>query len=136
MERQQFLERVQFLRREEKSIRAIAAELGVHPSRVQRALKVSGRMLGEESAAASANRYSLLGPEGRPFVGRQREMVELKEALDGAVLGQGHIAMLHGEPGIGKTRTAKELASHAQRNGAQVLWGWCYEEEGAPPYWP
>ncbi len=44
--------------------------------------------------------------------------------------------MLAGEPGIGKTRTAQELASHAETLGAQVLWGRCYEEDGAPPYWP
>ena len=44
--------------------------------------------------------------------------------------------MLAGEPGIGKTRTTQELASYAETRGAQVLWGWCYEEEGAPPYWP
>ena len=41
-----------------------------------------------------------------------------------------------GEPGIGKTSTAKELASHAENLGVQVLWGRCYEEEGTPPYWP
>ena len=44
--------------------------------------------------------------------------------------------MLVGEPGIGKTRTAQELATYAERRGAQVLWGRCYEGEGAPPYWP
>ena len=44
--------------------------------------------------------------------------------------------MLVGEPGIGKTRTAQELSDEAVTRGAQVLWGWSYEEEGAPPYWP
>ena len=44
--------------------------------------------------------------------------------------------MLVGEPGIGKTRTAQQLASLAEHRGAQVLWGRCYEEEGSPPYWP
>ena len=44
--------------------------------------------------------------------------------------------MLAGEPGIGKTRIAQEFVSHAESSGAQVLWGWCYEREGAPPYWP
>lgn len=41
-----------------------------------------------------------------------------------------------GEPGIGKTRIAQELTSRAQTLGARVLWGWCYEREGAPSYWP
>ncbi len=44
--------------------------------------------------AASANLDLLPGPEGLPFVGSQREMDEFKEALSGALLGQGHIAML------------------------------------------
>jgi predicted ATPase len=70
------------------------------------------------------------------FVGRQREMDELKAALEEALSGHGQLVMLVGEPGIGKTRTAQELAARAETRGAQVLWGWCYEEEGAPPYWP
>jgi DNA-binding CsgD family transcriptional regulator len=44
--------------------------------------------------------------------------------------------MLVGGPGIGKTRTAEELASVARPRGAQVLWGRCLEERGAPTYWP
>src|ERR687896_984570 len=73
---------------------------------------------------------------GGAFVGRQREMGKLKGALEDALSGQGQLLMLVGEPGIGKTRTAQELAAHAETQGAQVLWGWCYEEEGAPPFWP
>ncbi len=70
------------------------------------------------------------------FVGRRQELAELKLALEDAMSGQGRLVMLAGEPGIGKTRTTQELATYAETRGAQVLWGWCYEEEGAPPYWP
>jgi DNA-binding CsgD family transcriptional regulator len=73
---------------------------------------------------------------GGAFVGRQREMAELKAALEEALSGQGRLFMLAGEPGIGKTRTAQELAAYAESRGTRVLWGWCYEEAGAPPYWP
>lgn len=80
------------------------------------------------------------GPDGQRsgdvFVGRQREMDELTNALEGTISGQGQLAMLAGEPGIGKTRTATELANRARSQGANVMWGWCYEGEGAPPYWP
>ena len=75
-------------------------------------------------------------PIGSVFVGRQRELAELTAALDDALSGQGRLVMLVGEPGIGKTRTAQELASYAENRGAKVFWGRCYEEEGAPPYWP
>ena len=74
--------------------------------------------------------------KGSVFVGREREMAELKAALEDAVSGQGRLVMLVGEPGIGKTRTAQELAGYAETLGVQVLWGRCYEEEGTPPYWP
>ncbi len=66
------------------------------------------------------------------FVGRQHEVDQLRVALEEALSGQGRLVMLAGEPGIGKTRTAQELATYAQAQGAQVLWGRCYEEEGAP----
>ncbi len=72
----------------------------------------------------------------RDFVGRQHEMGELVFALDRAIAGRGRLVMLAGEPGIGKTRTAQELAAIAEQRGAQVWWGHCYEGEGAPPYWP
>ena len=70
------------------------------------------------------------------FVGREREMADLKVALEDAMAGRGRLVMLVGEPGIGKTRTAQELTSLAERRGALVLWGRIREEPGAPPYWP
>ena len=73
---------------------------------------------------------------GGVFVGRQREMGELKAALEEALSGSGQLVMLVGEPGIGKTRTAQELTTYARMRGAQVLSGRCYEEQGVPPYWP
>ncbi|MFQ6029417.1 MAG: AAA family ATPase [Dehalococcoidia bacterium] len=70
------------------------------------------------------------------FVGRDREMKELREILQESVSSQGRLVMLLGEPGIGKTRTSQELADHAEELGVQVHWGRCYDGEGAPPYWP
>ena len=73
---------------------------------------------------------------GGVFVGRLREMDDLQAALEDALSGRGRLVALSGEPGIGKTRTAQELVSLAEDRGAKVLWGWCYEHRGAPPYWP
>ena len=70
------------------------------------------------------------------YVGRGVEMAQLEATLAEALAGQGRLVMLAGEPGIGKTRTAQELTTLAETGGAMVLWGWCYEEEGSPPYWP
>ncbi len=70
------------------------------------------------------------------FVGRQREMAGLRTVLDDAISGQGRLVMLTGEPGIGKTRVAQELAGAAESQGMRVFWGRCYEGLGAPPFWP
>jgi predicted ATPase/DNA-binding NarL/FixJ family response regulator len=73
---------------------------------------------------------------GDVFVGRERELAALGTALDEALDGAGRIVMLSGEPGIGKTRTAQVLARYAESRDVRVLWGRCYEEPGAPPFWP
>ena len=65
------------------------------------------------------------------FVGRPLEMDELVGALEDARRGRGRLVMLAGEPGIGKTRTAQELASIVEHRGYQVLWGRCYEAESS-----
>jgi class 3 adenylate cyclase len=70
------------------------------------------------------------------FAGRERETKELRGALEAILSGRGRLVMLAGEMGIGKTRMAAELATYASLRGAQVLWGRCYEGEGAPAYWP
>jgi len=79
-------------------------------------------------------------PEARtdlsPFVGRAEELRLLRRALDDAVAGHGRLALLVGEPGIGKTRTADELAAAAAGRGATVVWGRCWESAGAPAFWP
>jgi len=70
------------------------------------------------------------------FVGRQRELEALCIALDTACAGHVRLALLAGEPGIGKTRTALQLTAEASKQDAVIAWGRCHEEAGAPPYRP
>ena len=70
------------------------------------------------------------------LIGRQQELAVLSGALEDTLSGKGRVVMLAGEPGIGKTRLAHELTALAEARGASVLWGWCHEHRGAPPYWP
>ena len=63
------------------------------------------------------------GQTDRTFVGRQRAMDGLRAALEDSIAGHGRLAMMVGEPGIGKTRTAEELAAYAETQGVQILWG-------------
>ncbi len=46
---------------------------------------------------------------GNPFVGREDELDQLIAAWEETRSGHGRLAMLAGEPGIGKTRLAQEL---------------------------
>ncbi len=70
------------------------------------------------------------------FVGREQELHQLRAALDDAFAGRGRLILLVGEAGIGKTRTADELAVIGRRRDAVVLVGRCYEGDGAPAFWP
>lgn len=73
---------------------------------------------------------------GDQIAGRQRELRILTAALGAAGVGDGRIVLLSGEPGIGKTRLAQEVAGQALAAGHAVAWGRCMEAEGAPAYWP
>ncbi len=76
------------------------------------------------------------GRQASVFVGRARAMETLRGGLEDALAGRGRLLLLVGEPGIGKTRTADELAATAAQRGARVLTGRCYEGDGAPAFWP
>ncbi|HKR98831.1 MAG TPA: AAA family ATPase, partial [Candidatus Dormibacteraeota bacterium] len=70
------------------------------------------------------------------FVGREPELTYGLNALDDAVAGSSRLLLLAGEPGIGKSRLADELAQRARRRDVRVAWGRCWEAGGAPAYWP
>ncbi|GAB3441724.1 hypothetical protein GCM10027517_18070 [Phycicoccus ginsengisoli] len=71
-----------------------------------------------------------------PLVGRSEQLAELVAALDRADSGTPTLAALVGEPGIGKSRLAAELAAVAVERGVTVLLGRCSQDDGAPPLWP
>ena len=71
-----------------------------------------------------------------PFLGREAEIAALSSDLDAAESGRGGLALIGGEPGIGKSRLADELAGRARDGGFLVLWGRAWEDAGAPAYWP
>lgn len=71
-----------------------------------------------------------------PFVGRQRELGRLEQVLGEAASGAGRVVLLSGEPGMGKTRLATELARRAEEAGWLTLAGHAYETSSMPPYLP
>ena len=76
------------------------------------------------------------GPVPGGLVGRGRELVLLEGWLDRARAGVGRLVLCAGEPGIGKTRLAQELADRARADAVPVAWGACTEAEDAPALWP
>jgi len=70
------------------------------------------------------------------LVGRDRELAALADYLEDAQQRRPSIVLCRGEPGIGKTRLAEELAALAGSRDVPVVWGVAVDSEGAPPYWP
>jgi DNA-binding SARP family transcriptional activator len=89
----------------------------------------------DSPAAPSASVAAVTLPPW-PLVGRDRQLVTLVEAWARAESGVPAFAALTGEPGIGKSRLAAELAGHVVARGGRVLVGRCSQDDGAPALWP
>ena len=66
------------------------------------------------------------------FVGRQRELEVLEAQLADARAGRPSLALVIGEPGIGKTRTVQTFSASARAGGVLVLWATCFEDDPRP----
>ncbi len=73
------------------------------------------------------------------LAGRDEELAALRGLVDQVVAGSGSspaFVALTGEPGIGKSRLAIELATYADECGVAIAWGRCSQDDGAPALWP
>ncbi len=73
--------------------------------------------------------------ESGPFVGRTEALTRLRARWDKAADDARQMVLLSGDPGIGKTRLAAELAREAHAAGATVLYG-RNDAESLIPYQP
>lgn len=124
-----------------QNVTALRKVLGDHRSEARMIQTVHGRgyrFVAEvaERRAEAADPPTASSPMTAPFIGRERVMGELHGLLEESIAGHGRFALITGEAGIGKTRTAEQLATIARERGARVLIGRCHEGEGTPPYWP
>lgn len=69
------------------------------------------------------------------LVGRERELVLLRQRVDAALRGEGSLVFVTGEAGIGKTRLAWEIRAYARGRGILWLEGH-YAKEGSIPSQP
>ncbi len=91
--------------------------------------------------AGTIDRDKALGEDAAPvadspFVGRDRELNQLNEAWNTARKGGVHLLLVTGEPGIGKSRLAKELGRRVRTGGHVVASARAYEAAGRLPWGP
>ncbi len=112
-------------------VTTLQRELGVEPSASTRAaydalLPAATGAEGEETERASFGRPSL--------VGRAKERALLTTMWRATEKGSAHVALVTGEPGIGKTRLIEELRSWCAHAGAVTVEARAYRAEGAIAY--
>jgi hypothetical protein len=71
-------------------------------------------------------------PPDPRLLGRDQEIARLCRAADTAKAGRFTLALLSGEPGIGKSALAGAIAHRLADDGWTVAWGNCPEREGSP----
>jgi predicted ATPase/phosphoribosyl 1,2-cyclic phosphodiesterase/anti-anti-sigma regulatory factor len=71
-------------------------------------------------------------PRSQLLVGREKQVQTLRTCWEEAAAGHGQLAFITGEPGIGKTRLAQQVA--AQSHPPVLLVGHCEDSEGQPAY--
>lgn len=122
-------------------------ELGVVPEAETEALR---RRISAEPGTPAAGTTESAAAKAKPplpfplrlpasslgLVGRGRELGALLRAWESACEGAGGLAVIAGEPGIGKSRLAAEFASRAAASGAIVLAARCPDLNDPPPYGP
>ena len=120
-----------------RSRERLVDELAIEPGPELRSL--ASRVLNQDPSlvwtAPSATASEVIAPTGA-FVGRKRELAELRRGLDDIQRGHGSLFLISGEPGIGKTALTDQLAAGVAERDARVLSGRCWESGGAPAYWP
>ncbi|MCA1845486.1 MAG: AAA family ATPase, partial [Actinobacteria bacterium] len=95
----------------------------------------TSRVLWEPQREAGLALPLRLGTDRVAFVGRSAEREVLEQAWKRAREGVRQLVLIAGEPGVGKTRLATEVALSAHGNGAAILLGVC-DEDLAVPYQP
>ncbi len=69
------------------------------------------------------------------LVGREKELEELQDFLNTAIMGKGQTVFVSGEAGVGKTRLINEFLDVAKKQAVVILTGWCLSN-AAVPYFP
>jgi DNA-binding winged helix-turn-helix (wHTH) protein len=71
-------------------------------------------------------------PQPPAFVGRTRELAWLSERLADAANGRPRVALVVGEPGVGKSRLVEQMQHEPACQGFEVVTGRCHVEPSIP----
>ncbi|HEV8043236.1 MAG TPA: AAA family ATPase [Bryobacteraceae bacterium] len=132
------------LRAYHQCMRTLRREIGVEPGAetqelFERILKAesgaSGGQGARSPATGAAKPVSQL-QKVRALVGRTTEWQQLASAWQSAVESGPRVAVISGEPGIGKTRLADELYQSCVRQGHAAARSRCYAGQGQVAYAP
>jgi len=137
-------DRASALRAYHQCWRVLRREMGLEPDATTKALferilkgdGVGPRESTSESAASAATKPFSHLQKVRAIVGRAMEWDQLTQSWQTAVEGNPQVAVISGEPGIGKTRLAEELYQACLRQGHGAARARCYGGQGQAAYAP
>ncbi len=90
---------------------------------------------GEHSVTGATHQHTI-GSSPDRIVDRDNQLDLLRALLSSAAAGQGQVALVSGDAGIGKTTIVRRCMSDAAELGFQVASGHCYDLEATSPYGP
>ncbi|HVY93760.1 MAG TPA: AAA family ATPase [Bryobacteraceae bacterium] len=129
-------DRASALRAWHQCMRVLRREMGVEPGPATK--EIFERILKSETLPSSvpAAKQPALLQKNRVFVGRAEEWAQLAALWQTAAESGAGIAVISGEPGIGKTRLADELCHSCARAGHATARARCYTGQGQVSYAP
>ncbi|CAM3514894.1 BTAD domain-containing putative transcriptional regulator [Kibdelosporangium persicum] len=114
----------------------LVTELGIEPSAGLRRLE-QAILTQDPSLDLTSAPVEVTGP--RPverLAGRDDVLRAIRQAMTRASTGSGHLFLVTGEPGIGKTRVTEAAVAMGTKFGFTVALGRCPDGEGSPAFWP
>ena len=138
-------QRAAALRQYRECVRVLEGELGVSPleetTRIYEAIKENDLppppafSRDQPPAPRAEEREARESTHDEPLVGREQEWQSLLRAYAAAGTG-GHVVVLEGEAGVGKTRLAEEFLAYAASRGSAIVAARCYPGETDLAYGP
>jgi DNA-binding SARP family transcriptional activator len=126
---------------------ALAAELGLDPGPALASLEEAILRQRQDVLQQALHPEPVSEPErapsprprpeqvSEPFVGRRGELSRLAAAAAEVAEGSARIALVTGDPGVGKSAVLRQLGQRLRAGGWLVIGGQAVEAEGAPPAW-